>query len=223
MTIDKYKPLLYGENFAGQVDLVNGDYSSGGYTFQKLFSGSPVVEAKNLILPALTLSQYCYSNMFLECIFLITAPSILPATKLADRCYYSMFAGCTSLTTAPELPATTLANDCYGYMFSGCTSLTESPELPSTTLVSGCYYSRFSGCNKLNYIKMLATDISAFDCLGNWVDGETPVNAENLNKIEKAIQVLSERSVTASNFKGDEENNSLNISTGEVINNILML
>ena len=27
----------------------------------------------------------------------------------------------------------------------------------------------FCGCNKLNYIKMLATDISATDCLTHWV------------------------------------------------------
>ena len=27
----------------------------------------------------------------------------------------------------------------------------------------------FNGCTNLNYIKMLATDISATDCLYNWV------------------------------------------------------
>jgi hypothetical protein len=27
----------------------------------------------------------------------------------------------------------------------------------------------FSGCSELNYIKMLATDISASGCLSNWV------------------------------------------------------
>ena len=29
----------------------------------------------------------------------------------------------------------------------------------------------FSGCSSLNYIKCLATDISATDCTGNWVSG----------------------------------------------------
>ena len=29
----------------------------------------------------------------------------------------------------------------------------------------------FRGCRKLNYIKMLATDIYANDCLYNWVSG----------------------------------------------------
>ena len=56
-----------------------------------------------------------------------------------------MFYGCTSLTTAPELPATTLAEYCYNYMFIDCTNL--------------------------NYIKCLATDISASNCTNNWVYG----------------------------------------------------
>jgi hypothetical protein len=49
-------------------------------------------------------------------------------------------------------------------MFSGCTSLTTAPELPATTLVDSCYTQMFYGCTKLNYIKCLATDISATNC-----------------------------------------------------------
>jgi hypothetical protein len=56
-------------------------------------------------------------------------------------------------------------------MFYGCTSLTSAPELPATTLASSCYYYMFCGCKSLNYIKMLATDISADNCLFNWVSG----------------------------------------------------
>jgi hypothetical protein len=82
-----------------------------------------------------------------------------------------MFRGCTNLTTAPELPATTLASSCYHYMFSDCTSLTTAPELPATTLTQYCYDGMFYNCNNLNYIKMLAIDILANDCLHNWVSG----------------------------------------------------
>lgn len=87
---------------------------------------------------------------------------ILPATTLTDHCYDSMFADRTSLTTAPELPATTLADGCYDGMFVNCTSLTTAPELPATTLAESCYNSMFYGCTSLNYIKCLATDISAW-------------------------------------------------------------
>lgn len=59
------------------------------------------------------------------------------------------------------LPATTLVSNCYSNMFYGCTSLTQAPELPATTLASECYRNMFYGCSNLNYIKMLATDISA--------------------------------------------------------------
>ena len=69
-----------------------------------------------------------------------------------------------------SLPATTLAElQCYAYMFSGCTSLVTAPELPATTLADSCYSGMFYGCTKLNYIKCLATDISASDCLTDWV------------------------------------------------------
>ena len=54
-------------------------------------------------------------------------------------------------------------------MFNSCMSLTSAPELPATTLAVGCYDSMFSGCINLNYIKCLATDISAKDCTTNWL------------------------------------------------------
>lgn len=41
--------------------------------------------------------------------------------------------------------------------------------LPATVLRKNCYSEMFSGCTKLNYIKCLATDISAKDCTTNWL------------------------------------------------------
>ena len=113
--------------------------------------------------------EYCYYFMFYNSKSLIQAPE-LPATNLARYCYSSMFRGCASLTQAPELPATTLAYYCYGYMFSGCTSLTQAPELPATTLATACYTNMFFVCTNLNYVKCLATDISAEICTDYWLD-----------------------------------------------------
>ena len=56
-------------------------------------------------------------------------------------------------------------------MFNGCTSLTEAPELPATTLAQGCYQAMFYNCTNLNYVKCLATDISATNCTNNWLVG----------------------------------------------------
>jgi len=166
-------------------------------TFCSLFSGCTyLMSAGNLVLPAITLSEHCYRNMFYGCTSLTTAPvlpattlaercygamfynctslttaPVLPATTLADNCYGQMFYGCTSLTTAPVLSATTLANYCYAYMFQNCTNLTTAPELPATTLANYCYRNMFQGCTSLNYIKCLATDISASSCTTGWLIG----------------------------------------------------
>lgn len=158
--------LIYGDNFKEQYSFPSGT----NYNFSNIFDSAPIVNAKNLILPATTLAEGCYQLMFDGCTSLVKAPK-LSATTLAYNCYKSMFRDCTGLTRAPELPATTLARQCYSYMFKGCTSLTSAPELPATTLTSWCYTGMFNGCTSLNYIKCLATDISASNCLMIWVIG----------------------------------------------------
>ncbi len=117
------------------------------YCYYAMFAGcSALTTAPEL--PATTLTEYCYCQMFYGCSALATAPE-LPATTLTDYCYYQMFGGCSALTTAPELPATTLANRCYSQMFYGCSDLTTAPELPATTLAGYCYYAMFGGCSAL--------------------------------------------------------------------------
>lgn len=134
--------LEYGDNFSGATSVK----SQSGFTscFQNC---SKLVECKNIVLPATTLTKYCYKNMFNDC---------------------------TSLTTAPELPATTLVSNCYSSMFSNCKSLTTAPELPAATLAVGCYGSMFSLCNSLVYIKCKATNMSALTCLIGWVNDVSP-------------------------------------------------
>ena len=140
------------------------------YCFYGLFSSiycqSCLTSAPEL--PATTLTEYCYSNMFNGCTNLTTAPE-LPATTLANYCYQKMFYGCTNLTAAPELPATTLKDFCYQQMFYKCTALTTAPELPATTLVKGCYNQMFNNCKNLNCIKVHFTNHSASSCLTSWL------------------------------------------------------
>lgn len=134
--------LEYGDNFSGATSVK----SQSGFTscFQNC---SKLVECKNIVLPATTLTKFCYKNMFYNC---------------------------TSLTTAPELPATTLVSSCYSSMFYRCTHLATAPELPAATLAVGCYSSMFSSCNSLVYIKCKATNMSALTCLASWVSGVSP-------------------------------------------------
>lgn len=134
--------------------------------YYNMFNCSSIVNPP--VLPATTLARNCYSSMFWLCGSLVSAPE-LSATTLAYGCYSEMFKGCTSLTQAPELPATELEITCYAEMFLSCTSLTQAPELPATTLTTACYSSMFDGCTNLNYVKCLATDISASDCTFRWL------------------------------------------------------
>ena len=162
--------------------------------YQEMFGGCTSLTTAPSVLPASTLAANCYNGMFYNCTGLTTAPIIsatgfsgtyscqymfygcsslttapeLPATTISGSCYNGMFERCTSLTTAPELPATTLASGCYNSMFKGCTSLITAPELPASILEQGCYNSMFNGCTSLNYIKCLATDISANNCTSLW-------------------------------------------------------
>ena len=138
--------LLFEDNIIDVVDLTGKDYA-----FYKLFKNNTnIVDISKLKLPATTLVESCYREMFYGCTSLKSTTLIeLPAMTLATNCYRSMFYGCTSLTKALELPATTLANRCYFEMFSGCTSLTTTPALPATTLADSCYNHMFYGTNVL--------------------------------------------------------------------------
>ena len=138
------------------------------YCYTAMFKGCSSLTAAPA-LPATTLAEACYRQMFYGCSSLTAAPA-LPATTLATGCYYVMFYNCTSLTTAPELPATTLAEACYRQMFYNCTTLVAAPALPATTLADYCYYNMFKNCSNLASVTCLATDISAEDCTGDWLD-----------------------------------------------------
>ena len=160
--------LLFGDNFRGQTSLSGKENAFGG-----LFEGcSGLTSIQNLKLVATTLSSHCYELMFWSCDSLATLPSdLLPASTLAEWCYEGMFGFCTSLASVPSslLPATTLQEGCYEGMFQHCTSLTTAPELLATTLAYQCYRTMFNGCTNLNYVKCLATNISASYCTYNWL------------------------------------------------------
>ena len=193
-------------NVQGNImSLINGDSFANAttisdYAFVSLFTNTSIINAKNLILPATTLTSHCYGSMFQGCTNLVTAPTLpaetlaencyeymfretnlttapeLPATTLAQYCYSSMFYGCTSLETAPELPATTLANNCYYFMFYGCTNLVNAPELPATTLARECYYAMFQDCTNLVTAPTLPAITLANSCYNSMFHGCTKLN-----------------------------------------------
>lgn len=128
--------LIAGSNFRTATTLTDT------YVFRKLFYNLPIESAENLVLPATTLSQGCYMEMF-EAGYLKRAPKELPATVLSQSCYNKMFESCHFMTTSPILPAPALNQQSYSHMYYNCVAL--------------------------NSIKCLATDITAEDCTNDWV------------------------------------------------------
>ena len=108
--------LLYGDGFASNTALTNSTYQ-----FCSLFKKALVVSAKNLVLPATTLKNYCYRALFSWCTTLVMPPA-LPATTLASGCYWYMFEQC-AIAEAPVLNAAALKSECYGHMFTDCALL----------------------------------------------------------------------------------------------------
>ena len=72
--------------------------------------GTSIIDIEDLELPAVTLTDYCYDNLFRNNSSLIKSMKILPAMVVPTYAYRSIFFQCRSLTTVPQLPATTRAH-----------------------------------------------------------------------------------------------------------------
>ena len=195
--------MLFDDNFEGE------EFDSGStYNLSGLFcSATTLVNASGMTLPATTVYENGYNDMFYGCRGLTSAPSVLPATTIGASSYKRIFSGCTSLVTAPQisattfngdqncdsmfygctslttapsvLPATTLAANCYRYMFQNCTSLTSAPALPATTLADGCYQYMFYSCTSLTTAPYLPATRLAYNCYQYMF-----YNCSSLNRIE---------------------------------------
>ena len=147
--------LFYGDNFIGQTQFPNGhlhDRQLFGF-----FSGTSIVDAENLILPAV-MTIDCYSYMFENCTYLRSAPKFDRATIFGNACRY-MFKDCTNLTYLHDFNC-----DTFGigfYMFLNCTSL-QSITMNCNTLSIPDYGIPFYGCTSLNYVKCMATTITQY-------------------------------------------------------------
>ena len=151
--------MLFDDNFEGEEFDSSTTYHLSGL----FYSSTNLVGASGMTLPASTLYDNDYNDMFNGCSNLLTPPE-LPATTIGASCYKRMFQGCTSLSTSPELLATTLAAECYSNMFNGCSSLTTAPDLSATTLITKCYQQMFYGCTSLTTAPSLPATTLANDC-----------------------------------------------------------
>jgi hypothetical protein len=98
--------LVNSENYATATELTSS------YTFYKMFSENWFMRNhpyKKIMLPATTLTQYCYAYMFYKCDYLEEAPD-LPALTGKKYCYQKMFQNCYSLNSIKCLVKNTQAN-----------------------------------------------------------------------------------------------------------------
>ena len=98
--------LVSSEDYATATEL------TGTYTFYKMFSENWFMRNhpyKKIMLPATTLTQYCYASMFYKCEDLEEAPD-LPALTGKKYCYQKMFQNCYSLNSIKCLVKNTQAS-----------------------------------------------------------------------------------------------------------------
>lgn len=185
--------LIAGDDFKDKTELTGDETFTGIFSYNTTFYNHPT---KDIELPATTLTNNCYGNMFFRCQNLTRAPK-LPAKNLTERCYAAMFGYCTSLKEfpemaatdmaylscawmmeysgieeAPELPAMNLARACYEYMFAGCTNLKKAMSvLPATKLAPQCYGGMFQNADKLeNAPELPATELK-YGCYSHMFNG----------------------------------------------------
>lgn len=177
-------------------DYVNATEITQSYQFNLLFGNAAnIVSAENLVLPATTLTSYCYTALFYKCTSLIKSFSVLPASIVPTWAYSAMFRDCSNLQDAPEILATSIGNygckvmflgckklvkapsalyakspgESYGSMFYDCSILEVAPVIYAETPSKYCCSDMFKGCRKLSYIKAMFITAPSSSYTSNWV------------------------------------------------------
>jgi len=139
--------LIYGDNFKGQTTL------SSTYAFNSLFkSAGSLMSISNLRLPATSIPNYAYQNMFSGNTSINDMIPEIPATYIGYYGCAGMFQACTSLDAVPDLSTVTRVNGyAFANMFSNCSALTVLPDFHNVAQID--YWApwryTFSGCTSL--------------------------------------------------------------------------
>ena len=115
------RPSMKTEIFGNVMSLLKGKDGLEGATaieaknaFYGLFAGADKLvnnDERLLVLPATTLTEGCYDNMFSGCKGIEKAP-VLPAPKLEKGCYQEMFFDCSKLNSVKCLATDISAEGC---------------------------------------------------------------------------------------------------------------
>jgi len=195
--------LIWGDDFVSNSEFASDTRSNLVALFRE---DTHVIDASNLILPAMIVMYQGYNGMFRGCTNLEKAPKLPGLTFIVNHNssgenYSSMFEGCINLEEASELPATSPPNNCYNRMFcmSRTTKLTtpkmtKSPILRAlhisgsgTTSASttGAYNQMFAGNGNLVEVTCLATSFGT-DACKDWLQ-----NCSDTGTFKKAASMSS--------------------------------
>ena len=76
---------------------LGGSFQLFRYCANNMFNNcGELLDASELVLPSLSVTQGAYRAMFKDCNHLVKGPKELPATSLTDNCYINMFEGCSN-------------------------------------------------------------------------------------------------------------------------------
>ena len=92
--------------------------------------GATAIEAKNAFYGLFAGAENLVNNAERQL--------VLPATTLTEGCYQDMFNGCKGIEKAPELPAPKLEKNCYQEMFYDCAKLNHVKCLATDISAENC-------------------------------------------------------------------------------------
>ena len=131
---------------------------------------------------------------------------VLPATTLTEGCYDNMFSGCKGIEKAPELPAPTLEKGCYQEMFFDCSKLNSVKCLATDISAENCTKDWLANAGtEATGEKVLETAVPMTPNSDDGVpvgwtaqtDGATAVTSVALDKTTLALTVGGEGQLTA--------------------------
>ena len=114
-----------------------------------------------------------YYGMFQNCRKITTVPRLNVTQTNGSQVMANMFNGCLALTDASNItinysPASANQKMCES-MFQDCTNLVHGPTINRATLNVEEFKNMFSGCTKLEDVHIYFNNISASNCINNWL------------------------------------------------------
>ena len=164
------RPSMKTEIFGNVMSLLKGKDNLEGATaieaknaFYGLFAGAENLvnnADRQLVLPATTLTEGCYDNMFSGCKGIEKAPE-LPAPKLEKGCYQEMFFDCAKLNSVKCLASDVAASDALKDFLKGAgTAAEKAPVIETATpLPAGTVPSNFTEVKAVTDIKLNETSL----------------------------------------------------------------